>query len=304
MKHLLRDDDLSGTEQQEILALAAQMKQEPYGHRALDGPPQIAVMFDKSSTRTRISFAVGISELGGNAVILDSATTQAQRGEPVADTARVLGRMTDAIVWRTFAQADLDEMAAYAGVPVINALSDDFHPCQLLADLLTIREYKSRTAGLTMTFLGDGASNMAHSYLLAGSTAAIHVRIGCPASHAPDAAVVETAEEIAGNTGGSILVTDDPCKAIADADVVATDTWVSMGQEDDKEQRTATMAPYAVTGDALSRAAGDVIVLHCLPAYRGMEISADVIDGPHSVVWDEAENRVHAQKALLAWLIG
>jgi len=303
MRHLLRDDDLSPAEQAEVLALAGELKASPYSHRPLDGPQTVAVMFDKSSTRTRVSFAVGIADLGGQPLILDSQGTQAGRGEPVADTARVLGRMVSAVVWRTFAQAGLEQMAEFAGVPVINALSDDFHPCQVLADWLTVTEHKGSLAGLTFAYLGDGANNMAHSYLLGGATAGLHVRIGAPAGYQPDAGVVDDARRIAAATGGSVLVTDDPRTAVAGADVLATDTWVSMGDEDQKAERIAVFTDYALTAERVGEAAADAIVLHCLPAYRGLEIAADVIDGPHSVVWDEAENRLHAQKAVLSWLL-
>ena len=303
IRHFLRDDDLSPDEQAEVLALAASLKVSPYAKRPLDGPQSVAVIFDKSSTRTRVSFAVGISDLGGSPLILDSGSTQAGRGESVADTARVLGRMTSAIVWRTYAQSDLMEMAKFAGVPVVNALSDAFHPCQILADWQTVIEHKRRLAGLTVAYLGDGANNMAHSYLLGGATAGMHVRIGAPASHQPSPGVVADASAIAATTGGSVSVTDNPDEALADADVVVTDTWVSMGQEDEKETRIKVFGPYSVTADAMAKAKPDAIVLHCLPAYRGLEIAADVIDGPQSVVWDEAENRLHAQKALLVWLL-
>lgn len=303
IRHFLRDDDLSPVEQAEVLALAASLKVSPYARRPLDGPQSVAVIFDKSSTRTRVSFAVGISDLGGSPLILDSGSTQAGRGESVADTARVLGRMTSAIVWRTYAQSDLTEMAKFAGVPVVNALSDAFHPCQILADWQTVIEHKGSLAGLTVAYVGDGANNMAHSYLLGGATAGIHVRIGAPASHQPSPVVVADAAAIAATTGGSVSVTDNPDEALTDADVVITDTWVSMGQEDEKETRIKVFGPYSVTAGALAKAKPDAIVLHCLPAYRGLEIAADVIDGPQSVVWDEAENRLHAQKALLVWLL-
>ena len=303
MRHFLRDDDLSPAEQAEVLALAAQIKAEPHLHRPLAGPRSVTVIFDKASTRTRVSFAVGIADLGGNPVILDTAFTQGGRGESVPDTARVLGSMNSAIVWRTYAQSGLEEMAAHAGVPVVNALSDDFHPCQILADWQTIIEHKGRLAGLTVAYVGDGANNMAHSYLLGGATAGLHVRIGAPASHRPDAQVLADAERIAAGTGGSVLFTDDPVAALDGADVVVTDTWVSMGQESQKQARLALFGPYSVTPDAMKHAAPDAIVLHCLPAYRGLEIAAEVIDGPQSAVWDEAENRLHAQKALLVWLL-
>lgn len=303
MRHLLRDDDLAPDEQLDVLALAAQMKAEPHAYLPLAGPKSVAVLFDKSSTRTRVSFAVGIAELGGNAVMLDSSKTQAQRGEPICDTARVLGRMTSAIAWRTYAQSDLAEMAAHAGVPVINALSDAFHPCQLLADLLTIRQHRGTPAGLTVAYLGDGSNNMAQSYLLAGTTAGMHVRIACPPSDAPDPAVIEDARAIAAHTGGSVQVTAHRAEAMIDADVVVTDTWASMGQDHDPQHRAEIMAPYAITAQSMADAADDAIVLHCLPAYRGLEIEHEVLEGAHSVVWDEAENRIHAQKALLTWLL-
>ena len=303
MRHFLRDDDLSPAEQAEVLALAAEIKADPYARKPLAGPQTVAVMFDKASTRTRVSFAVGIADLGGSPLIIDKATTQGARGESVADTARVLGRMTSAIVWRTYAQAGLVEMAANAGVPIVNALSDDFHPCQILADWQTVIEHKGRLAGLTVAYLGDGANNMGHSYLLGGATAGMHVRIGAPAGYQPDPAVVRDAEKIAGETGGSVAVTDDPKAAISGADVVITDTWISMGQESEKEARLALFGDFAITAESLANAAPDAIVLHCLPAYRGLEISSEVLDGPQSVVWDEAENRLHAQKALLVWLL-
>ncbi|MGZ5371600.1 ornithine carbamoyltransferase [Aeromicrobium sp.] len=303
MRHFLRDDDITPAEQAAILALAGRIKSDPYALKPLAGPQSVAVIFDKASTRTRVSFTVGIADLGGQAVVLDRANTQAGRGETVSDTARVLGSMTSAIVWRTYAQADLDDMAAHAGVPVINALSDDFHPCQILADWQTVIEYKGSLAGLSVAYLGDGANNMAHSYLLGGALAGMHVRIGAPASHQPDADIVADAAKIARETGGSVLVTTDPDEALDAADVVITDTWVSMGQEQQKAERLKLFGAYSITADALAKASQDAIVLHCLPAYRSFEIAADVLDGPQSVVWDEAENRLHAQKALLVWLL-
>ncbi|TDE21331.1 ornithine carbamoyltransferase [Actinomadura sp. 6K520] len=299
-RHFLRDDDLTPAEQAEVLDLAAQVKKDRFGFRPLDGPKSAAVLFDKPSTRTRISFAVGIAELGGHPLIMDAGTSQLGRGETIADTARVLERQVSAIVWRTAGQERIDEMAAGTTVPVVNALTDEFHPCQVLADLQTVREAKGGLAGAVLAYFGDGANNMAHSYLLGGATAGMHVRIGAPASLPPDPAVVARATEIAAATGGSVTVTDDAGEAAAGADVLATDTWVSMGQ-DGKD--TSLYEPYAVTEDLLARAASDAIVLHCLPAYRGKEIAASVLDGPQSRVWDEAENRLHAQKALLVWLL-
>jgi ornithine carbamoyltransferase len=302
-RHFLRDDDLSPAELIAVLDLADEMKANRLVRQPLSGPRAVAVIFDKPSTRTRVSFSVGIAELGGYPLVIDAQSSQLGRGEPIADTARVLDRQVAAIVWRTFGQDRIEAMAAASRVPVVNALTDQFHPCQILADLQTIREHKGKLAGLTFAYVGDAANNMAHSYLLGGATAGLHVRIAGPQSHQPDPAVVERASAIAAATGGSILVTRDADAAFAGVDVVATDTWVSMGQEDEKSEREAPFRPYAITSAALSTAAPDAIVLHCLPAYRGMEIDADVIDGPHSVVWDEAENRLHAQKALLAWLL-
>jgi ornithine carbamoyltransferase len=302
-RHFLRDDDLSPVEQDEVLTLAQQLVGDRFGHQPLAGPQTVAVIFDKTSTRTRISFAVGIAELGGVPLIIDAQTSQMGRGEPIADTARVLDRQVGAIVWRTSAQTRIEEMAAAARVPVINALTDEFHPCQILADLLTVRQHKGSTAGLKLAYLGDGANNMANSYLLGGVTAGMHVVVGSPAGYQPDTAVLAKAVDIAAGTGGSAGWTDDPLEAVDGADVVATDTWVSMGQEAEAAEREAPFVPYAVTEQLLSKASADAIVLHCLPAYRGKEIEAAVIDGPQSVVWDEAENRLHAQKALLAWLL-
>ncbi len=302
-RHLLRDDDLSPAEQAEILDLAEQVKADRWGSRPLEGPQTVAVIFDKSSTRTRVSFAVGIADLGGIPLVISTANSQLGGKETPTDTARVLERMVSAIVWRTYAQSGLDEMAAGTRVPVINALSDDFHPCQLLADLLTIREHKGRLAGLTIAFLGDGASNMAQSFLLAGTTAGAHIRIGAPAAFAPAPTVVEDATRIAESTGGSVALVEDPTEAAQGADVVVTDTWVSMGREEEKEQRVSILSTYKVTPALMAAAKPDAIFLHCLPADRGFEVDPEVIDGPQSVVWDEAENRLHAQKALLIWLL-
>jgi ornithine carbamoyltransferase len=302
-RHFLRDDDLSPAEQHEILLLAATLKQDPFSSQSLGGPRTVATIYDKPTLRTQASFAAGIAELGGNPMMVDGSLAGIGKRESVADVARVLGRQASVIVWRTYAQAGLDEMAAGTRVPVVNALSDDFHPCQLLADLLTIREHKGRVEGLTIAFLGDGASNMAQSYLLAGATAGAHVRIGAPRTFGPDAQVLEDAARIAEGTGGSVAVVEDPVAAAQGADVVVTDTWVSMGREEEKEQRVAALATYKVTPALMAAAAPDAVFLHCLPADRGFEVDPEVIDGPQSVVWDEAENRLHAQKALLIWLL-
>ncbi|NYH50814.1 ornithine carbamoyltransferase [Nocardiopsis arvandica] len=302
-RHFLRDDDLTPAEQARVLDIADDMKRDRFIHRPLAGPRTVALIFDKPSTRTRLSFAVGVADLGGSPLVLDTASTQMGRGEPLEDTARVLERQVAAVVWRTFAQSDLEALAAYTSVPVVNSLTDEFHPCQILADLQTVREHKGTLAGLTLAYLGDGANNMAHSYLLGGATAGLHVRVGAPEGHLPDPEVVARATEIAESTRGSVTVTTDPGEAARGADVLATDTWVSMGQEDEAAEREAPFRPYAIDAALLSAAHPAAIVLHCLPAYRGKEISAEVLDGPRSVVWDEAENRRHAQKALLAFLL-
>ena len=302
-RHFLRDDDITPAEQQEILDLATAMKSDRWGERPLAGPQTVAVIFDKSSTRTRVSFAVGIADLGGQPLIISTANSQLGGKETPSDTARVLERMVAAIVWRTYGQDGLEEMAKGTTVPVVNALSDDFHPCQLLADLMTIREHKGSLAGLSVAFLGDGGSNMAQSYLLAGATAGMHVRIACPTEFSPTQSVVGDARAIAEVTGGSVLVTADPAAALAGADVVVTDTWVSLGKEAEQAERVATYAQYQVDSGAMAQADGSAIFLHCLPADRGFEVAPEVIDGPQSVIWDESENRLHAQKALLVWLL-
>ncbi len=302
-RHFLRDDDLTQAEQLEILDLAVELKKDRYGTKPLAGPQTVAVIFDKSSTRTRVSFAVGIADLGGSPLIISTANSQLGGKETPSDTARVLERMVSAIVWRTYAQSGLEEMAAGTTVPVINALSDDFHPCQLLADLQTIREHRGTLAGLTVTFLGDGRSNMGQSYLLACAVAGMHVRVASPLDYAPDDQVVADADAIAATTGGSVALYTDPLEAVAGVDVVVTDTWVSMGKEAEKAERVATFGQYQVNADLMALAKPDALFLHCLPADRGFEVSADVIDGPQSVIWDEAENRLHAQKALMVWLL-
>jgi ornithine carbamoyltransferase len=302
-RHFLRDDDLRPDELIEVLDLADEMKADRHRHRPLAGPQCVALLFDKQTLRTQLSFSVGIAELGGQPLVVDGRLAGIGVRESVADITRVITRQVSAIVWRTYGQDMIEEMAGHSSVPVVNALTDQFHPCQVLADLQTVREHKQRLAGLTLAYLGDAANNMAHSYLLGGAAAGLHVRVAGPAGYQPDPAVVADAEGIAAKTGGSVTVTDDPALALDDADVLATDTWVSMGQELEQAEREAPLRPYALTAAALRRAADDAIVLHCLPAYRGKEIDAEVIDGPHSVVWDEAENRLHAQKALLTWLL-
>lgn len=301
-RHFLKDDDITPAEQAEILRLAAELKKSPYSRRPFEGPQTVALIFDKTSTRTRVSFAVGVADLGGVPLIIDSQTSQMGGKESVADTARVLERQVAQIVWRTYAQAGLEEMAANSKVPVINSLSDDYHPCQLLADLLTIKERKGELKGLKMSYIGDASNNMANSYLIAGAMAGMHVSVAGPAGYLPDNAIVARAEAIANTTGGSVSVHGDAESAAIHADVLVTDTWISMGQEAEKEQRIRDFSGFTIDQELLAQAKTDAIVMHCLPAYRGYEITAEVIDGPQSVIWDEAENRLHAQKALMVWL--
>lgn len=300
MRHFLADDDLSPDEQAQILAIAAKLKEDPYALKPLAGPRCVAVMFDKPTLRTQSSFAAGIAELGGYPMIVDGRLAGIGERESVADVARVLGRQSVAIVWRTFAQSRLEEMAEFSRVPTINALTDSYHPCQILADLLTIQERLGRLAGVSFAYLGDGANNMAHSYLLGGATAGMHVRIGAPAGFHPDPEVIARAGVIAARTGGSVTVTESIAEAVTGCQAVATDTWVSMGQQ--SSGRESVFVPYGVTTELMSHADPEAIFLHCLPAYRGKEVAAEVIDGPQSVVWDEAENRRHVQKAVLVFL--
>jgi ornithine carbamoyltransferase len=303
MRHFLRDDDLSPAEQAEVLQLAAELKKDPFSRRPLEGPRGVAVIFDKNSTRTRFSFEVGIAQLGGHAVVVDARSTQLGRDETLQDTARVLSRYVDAIVWRTFGQDRLDAMASTATVPVVNALSDEFHPCQVLADLHTVAERKGALHGLRLSYFGDGANNMAHSLMLGAVTAGIHVTVAAPDGFAPDPKVVAAAEQRAQATGASVMVTTDAEAAAAGADVLVTDTWMSMGQEDDGLDRVKPFRPFQVNSQLVGLADSEAVVLHCLPAHRGDEITDEVMDGPRSAVWDEAENRLHAQKALLVWLL-
>jgi ornithine carbamoyltransferase len=302
-RHFLADDDLTPAEQAEVLDRAAQLKVSPYDARPYAGPESVAMIFDKATLRTQVSFAAGIAELGGNPMLVEGKLAGIGVRESVEDVARVLGRQVSTIVWRTFEQSHLELMATYAGVPVVNALTDEFHPCQLIADLLTVREHKGVLAGLTVTFVGDAANNMGNSWLLAGATAGMHVRVAGPLGYRPSETMFERATAIAAHTGGSATGFSDPIAAVQGADVVVTDTWVSMGKEAEEAARAVVLAPYSLNAELLAQAKPDAIVLHCLPAYRGKEIAAEVIDGPQSVVWDEAENRRHAQKAVLAFLM-
>ncbi len=306
MAHFLRDDDLTPAEQADVLRLGLELARDRFACRPLEGPRAVAVIFDKPTLRTQISFTTGVAELGGYPVVVDGNLAQIGVRESIADTARVLGRQVAAIVWRTHAQSRIEEMAAVAGVPVVNALTDDFHPCQVLADLLTVAQHRGGVEALpgrTLAYVGDGSNNMAHSYLLGGATAGLHVRIGTPERYGPAPEVVAAAQGVAAATGGSVTVVHDRAEAVAGADVVATDTWVSMGQEGESQQRQQPFVPFQLDAATLALAAPDALVLHCLPAYRGKEVTAEVLDGPQSVVWDEAENRLHAQKALLTYLL-
>ena len=302
-RHFLKDDDITSSEQAEILLLARKLKQDRFSSRALEGPKAVALIFDKTSTRTRVSFSVGVAELGGVALVMDSASSQMGKKESVADTARVLDRQVALIAWRTYAQSGLEEMAEYSSVPVINTLSADYHPCQLLADLLTIQEHLGELPGRVLTYIGDASNNMANSYMLAGAMAGMHVRIVGPKGYLPKAKILERATEIAKTTAGSVQIFTNPMLAAVDADVLATDTWVSMGQESEQEKRIQDFKGFSIDSEMLKMAKDSAIVLHCLPAYRGLEISAEVLDGNQSVIWDQAENRLHAQKALMVWLL-
>ncbi|MCL2595466.1 MAG: ornithine carbamoyltransferase [Promicromonosporaceae bacterium] len=306
LRHFLRDDDLTPAEQRKVLDLAMAFREDRFVRQPLAGPRAVAFITDKPTLRTQVSFAAGIAELGGFPLSVDGNLAQIGVRESIADTTRVLDRQVAAIVWRTYADERLQEMAATSRVPVVNALTDGFHPCQVLADLLTIAQHRGGVGGIkgqTLAYVGDCANNMANSYLLGGATAGLHVRLGGPASFLPDETVVAQAADIAAVTGGSVTITSDPVAAVTGADAIATDTWVSMGDEAQSIERETPFVPFRLDTALLSHAKPDAIVLHCLPAYRGKEITAEVIDGPQSVVFDEAENRLHAQKALLTWLL-
>ncbi|QXW03452.1 ornithine carbamoyltransferase [Rhodococcus globerulus] len=303
VKHFLRDDDLTPAQQAEVLALAAELKKNPFSRRPLEGPRGVGVIFEKNSTRTRFSFEMGIAQMGGHAVVVDGRSTQLGREETLADTGRVLSRYVEAVVWRTFGQKRLEQMATGATIPIVNALSDEFHPCQVLADLQTLAEHKGDLKGLNLTYLGDGANNMAHSLMLGGVTAGINVTICGPEGFEPAQWILDAARKRAEETGATITVTRDPQKAAAGADALVTDAWTSMGQENDGLDRVGPFRPYQINADLLALADPKAVVLHCLPAHRGEEVTDEVLDGPQSVVWDEAENRLHAQKALLVWLL-
>ncbi|HEV8596027.1 MAG TPA: ornithine carbamoyltransferase [Thermoplasmata archaeon] len=263
----------------------------------------LAMIFEKASTRTRVSFEVAMGQLGGHALYLNPQDLQLGRGETIADTARVLSRYVDAIVYRAYRHADVLELAKWTTIPVINGLDDWEHPCQALADFFTIHEHKGDLKGLKLAYVGDG-NNVCHSLLLAGAVVGLHVSVGCPDKFRPNTAVVKQAKELAAKTDAKITILPDPVDAVKDADVVYTDVWVSMGMEKEKTERERILLPYQVNQLLVNKAKEDAIVMHCLPAHRGLEITDEVIDGPKSVVWDQAENRLHAQKALLVTLLG
>ncbi|MBF7083441.1 ornithine carbamoyltransferase [Desulfallas sp. Bu1-1] len=303
-RDLLSLHDFSPREIEFMLDFAAELKQkqkrgEP--HELLKGMT-LAMIFQKSSTRTRVSFEVGMFQLGGHALYLNAGDLQLGRGETIADTGRVLGRYVDGIMIRTFAQSDVEELAEHAPVPVINGLTDLLHPCQILADLLTVREHKGRLAGLKLAYVGDG-NNVCHSLLFGCAKTGVHISVASPEGYQPREEIVATARDDAGETGATVTITTDPAEAVSGADVVVTDVWASMGQENEQQARLKVFAPYQVNGRLVAGAKPDYIFLHCLPAHRGEEVAAEIIDGPHSVVFDEAENRLHAQKAVMALLM-
>lgn len=302
-RNLLSIDDLSAGELGNLLDLSTKVKAQPTDYADRLAGQSVALIFEKPSTRTRVSFEVAVASVGGHPVAVAAADLQLGRGETIEDTGRALSRYVAAIVLRTFEQERLELLASAASIPVVNALSDFEHPCQCLADLLTIREVKGELAGRTITYLGDG-NNVTHSLLLGGAKAGMHVRAGTPPGFEPIPQVVQRAADIAAETGGSIVITHDPIEASRNADVLYTDVWASMGQESEASERALVFPAYALDAEKVAVAEPDVTVMHCLPAHRGQEITDEVIDGPRSVVWDQAENRMHTQKALLLWLLG
>lgn len=310
-RDLLRMSDLEAGEVEAVLALAYRMKEARLkgGEQPLLRGKILAMLFYKASTRTRVSFEAGISQLGGTSVYLDSGDVQLSRGETIEDTGRVLGRYVDGVIIRTFAQADVEALAASADIPVVNALTDEEHPCQALADLMTMRERFGRLDGLRVAFVGDG-NNVCASLMVAGAMMGQQVRVASPEGYRPTQAMVSAAERAAERArkraavSGSVEVMDDPLQAVEGADVVYTDTWTSMGQDDERRQRLAVFAPYQVTAELMDRAKSSAVFMHCLPAHRGEEVTAEVIDGPQSIVFEQAENRLHVQKALLVELLG
>ncbi|GBF82073.1 ornithine carbamoyltransferase [Aphanothece sacrum] len=298
-RDILGISDLSRVEMVEVLELAALLKS---GQRSPMCQKVLGLLFYKASTRTRVSFSVAMYQLGGQVIDLNPSVTQVGRGEPITDTARVLDRYLDILAVRTFKQEDLETFAKYAKIPIINALSDLEHPCQILADLMTIQECFGQLEGMTVTYLGDG-NNVAHSLILGGAIMGMKIRVATPEAYKPDPMIVEKAKKL-GVEGFEIVLTDDPIEAVKGSHVLYTDVWASMGQEASAESRIPIFSPYQVNEDLLSHADQDAIVLHCLPAHRGEEITEEVIEGKHSRVWDQAENRMHAQKALMVSVLG
>ncbi len=304
MEHLLTLHDLSSEEIFQILKLAKKLKRELKEgvlHPVLRGKT-LGMIFTKSSTRTRVSFEVGMSQLGGQALFLSSNDIQLGRGESIYDTAKVLSRYLDGIMIRTYKQSDVEELAEFGTIPIINGLTDLVHPCQILADLQTIEEHKGKLEGIKLAYIGDG-NNIAHSLLYGCAKVGMDVAIASPKDYTCNEEIALNAKDDARKTGAKVLLTEDPVEAIKDADVVYTDTWCSMGQDAEKAERIKAFQGYQVNGELFKHAKDDAIFLHCLPAYRGYEVSEEVIDGPHSVIFDEAENRLHAQKAVMQILM-
>ena len=305
MEHLISLNDLTLEEIQQILNLSEKLKRqqkEGVVHHHLKGKT-LGMIFTKSSTRTRVSFEVGMYQLGGYALFLSSNDIQLGRGETIYDTAQVLSRYLDGIMIRTFDHSDVEDLARYGNIPVINGLTDLMHPCQILADLFTVYEHKGTLKGLKLAYLGDG-NNIAHSLLHGCSKVGMDIAVASPKDYMCNEKIVEEAKEAAKISGSKVIITEDPVEAIKDADVVYTDTWVSMGQESEKQVRIKIFEPYRVDGNLFSKAKEDAIFLHCLPAYRGYEVTEEIIDGPQSVVFDEAEKRLHVQKAIMTILMG
>jgi len=303
-RHFLCLKDFTREELEEIIFQAEKLKVDHYAgkdEKFLAGKT-ILVLFEKPSTRTRISFVAAINQLGGFPEVEQTSNMQLIRGETIPDTAKVLGRYVDAIVARVYAHKTLEELAKYSGVPVINALSDFSHPCQALGDFLTIKEKKGTLKGVKLAYLGDG-NNVANSLLIGGSILGLDVAIASPNGYEPMKEVVDIAMNFAKRSGSKILITNNPSEAVKDADVLYTDVWASMGQEEEHDKRVAIFKPYQLNSDIVNKAKEDVIVMHCLPAHRGEEITDEVLDGPHSVVFDQAENRLHIQKAILSLLV-
>jgi len=300
VKHFLTLLDITSDEARHVLARAAELKtmrKAGIPHRTLAGKT-LAMIFDKASTRTRVSFEVGMYHLGGHALFLHAGATQLGRGEPIEDSARVISSMVDGVMIRTFAQDDIQRFAACSSVPVINGLTDLTHPCQILTDVFTYQEHRGDIAGKTVTWIGDG-NNMAHSWMNGAVLFGYRLNIACPEGYCPDEKLLTAARAL----GAEIVLADNPLAAARDADLVTTDVWASMGQEEEQSIRKKVFANFQVNAEVMAKAKVDALFMHCLPAHRGEEVTAEVMDGPQSVVWDEAENRLHAQKALLEFLL-